>query len=90
MSEEDLKVLVGSRMAFFRTKLGLKQEVIAEWIGCKQPTICKMEKGVAVPSIYQLHQLATRFQCTLGDLTSTSSVNYVVTISPRTDLLRQG
>jgi DNA-binding XRE family transcriptional regulator len=90
MNEAEFKELVGSRMAFFRTKLGLKQQVIAEWLGCKQSTICKMEKGTAAPSIYQLHQLARHFQCSLTDLTSTTSVNYVVSIGPRADRLQQG
>lgn len=51
-----------------RTKAGISQSHLAKTVGVNQSAICKMEKGVLIPSIATLDDIARALNVAIDDL----------------------
>ena len=52
----------------FRKKAGISQSHLAKVVGVNQSAICKMEKGMIIPSVSTLDDLASILNVTIDDL----------------------
>ncbi|MDM5074978.1 helix-turn-helix domain-containing protein [Aeromonas media] len=59
---------VGKTVARQRQLAGLTQEQVAEYLGIGMAAISRMERGLVVPTIVRLAELAELFGCELADL----------------------
>ncbi|WP_417276522.1 helix-turn-helix domain-containing protein [Castellaniella sp.] len=77
MPETEVKRLakvVGSAIAKHRTAGGLTQEKVAEELQIGVEAVSRIERGVVLPTVVRLSELAEIFQCDVADLvTETSS-----------------
>ncbi|CUI86738.1 MULTISPECIES: helix-turn-helix domain-containing protein [Achromobacter] len=65
---------VGRAIAKRRGACGLTQEQVAERLGIGVEAVSRMERGVALPTVVRLGELAEIFGCNIADLvTETSS-----------------
>ena len=51
-----------------RTKAGISQSHLAKTVGVNQSAICKMEKGMLIPSIATLDDIARALNVAIDDL----------------------
>ena len=51
-----------------RTKAGISQSHLAKTVGVNQSAICKMEKGMLIPSIASLDDIARALNVAIDDL----------------------
>lgn len=51
-----------------RTKAGISQSHLAKTVGVNQSAICKMEKGMLIPSIAMLDDIARALNVAIDDL----------------------
>ena len=70
----DLASAVGRAIAKRRIECGLTQEHVAEHLGVGVEAVSRIERGVALPTVVRLGELAEIFSCNIADLlTETSS-----------------
>ncbi len=81
MSSEVEKKL-GQNVASYRKLAGLTQEQLAERVGVTPETISRLERGVAIPSLARIDDVAQALGVDLGDL-----VRYRRRGSDKTDVL---
>lgn len=77
MSEADQKALaeaVGRAIAKQRTRREMTQEDVAERLGVGNEAVSRIERGVVMPNIVRLFELATIFDCTAMELLSETSL----------------
>ena len=51
-----------------RTKAGISQSHLAKTVGVNQSAICKMEKGMIIPSVATLDDIARALNVAIDDL----------------------
>ena len=61
---------LGKRIIFYRKKMGLSQEKIAEYIGISRQAVTKWENDKSAPSTENLIRLAEIYKISLDDLVS--------------------
>ncbi len=71
---KEINIRLGKSIANYRKSKGLTQEVVAELLDIGNEAVSRMERGLIVPSIQRLEQLADIFDCTVVDLLIQSSV----------------
>lgn len=64
---------VGAAIASHRVRVGLTQEDVAERLGIGNEAISRLERGIVLPSIPRLSELAELFECRMDELLLTSS-----------------
>lgn len=64
MSEENLRKLVGNRIALARQAAGLKQDELSVAVGVHKQTISRWERGEATPNAGQLVSIVEAVGCT--------------------------
>ena len=64
---------LGQTIAKYRQRSGLTQEQLAEILGIGNEAISRIERGVAIPALVRLLELADIFECSVADLLSKSS-----------------
>ena len=69
----DLANVVGQAIASQRNRSGLTQEAVAEQLGIGMEAVSRIERGIVVPTIARLIELATVFDCDAADLLTESS-----------------
>jgi transcriptional regulator with XRE-family HTH domain len=69
----DLAKVVGQAIARQRNRSGLTQEAVAEQLGIGMEAVSRIERGIVVPTIARLLELATVFDCDAADLLTESS-----------------
>lgn len=69
----DLAKVVGQAIARQRNRSGLTQEAVAEQLGIGMEAVSRIERGIVVPTIARLFELATVFECDAADLLTESS-----------------
>lgn len=77
MSKKESKNLaksVGKAIAKRRLACQLTQEYVAECLGIGVEAVSRIERGVSVPTVMRLAELATIFQCSIADLVTETSV----------------
>jgi len=65
--------LVGRAIARQRTRAGLTQEEVAERLGVGNEAVSRIERGVVIPNIARLFELAEIFDCEAAELLTESS-----------------
>lgn len=70
---EDLAVMVGRAIAKQRIACNLTQEVVAERLGIGLEAVSRMERGVVIPTVVRLFELADIFECDAADLLTEAS-----------------
>jgi transcriptional regulator with XRE-family HTH domain len=70
---EDLAVVVGRAIAKQRVISGLTQDKVAERLGIGLEAVSRMERGVVIPTVVRLFELADIFQCDAADLLTEAS-----------------
>ncbi|HDR9063669.1 TPA: helix-turn-helix transcriptional regulator [Burkholderia vietnamiensis] len=70
---EDLAVAVGKAIAKQRIASGLTQEDVAEQLGIGLEAVSRMERGVVIPTVVRLFELADIFACDAADLLTEAS-----------------
>ncbi|KVS10280.1 helix-turn-helix domain-containing protein [Burkholderia vietnamiensis] len=70
---EDLAVAVGKAIAKQRIASGLTQEDVAEQLGIGLEAVSRMERGVVIPTVVRLFELADIFACDAADLLTDAS-----------------
>lgn len=76
MPDTDLKPLaevVGRAIARHRMTSGLTQEQVAEQLGIGNEAVSRMERGLVMPTVARLVELADIFQCQTADLLTEAS-----------------
>ncbi|MGK5035417.1 helix-turn-helix domain-containing protein [Janthinobacterium sp. LB3P118] len=64
---------VGAAIASHRVRVGLTQEDVAERLGVGNEAISRLERGIVLPSIPRLSELAELFDCRMDELLLTAS-----------------
>ncbi|AGZ27143.1 helix-turn-helix domain-containing protein [Burkholderia pseudomallei] len=70
---EDLAVMVGRAIAKQRIACDLTQEAVAERLGIGLEAVSRMERGVVIPTVVRLFELADIFECDAADLLTEAS-----------------
>lgn len=65
--------LVGRAIARQRNRCGLTQEEVAERLGIGNEAVSRIERGVVMPNIERLMELAAIFGCETADLLTEAS-----------------
>lgn len=76
MNEINIKQVgktVGQAIARERQSCKLTQEEVAERLGIGMEAVSRMERGLVVPTVVRLAELAQIFECELADLLRASS-----------------
>ncbi|WP_321969171.1 helix-turn-helix domain-containing protein [Paraburkholderia tropica] len=76
MSEVDLGSLnaaIGRAVARHRVRSGLTQEQLGQELGLRDEAISRLERGVVMPSVAKLVELADIFDCNVADLMTEGS-----------------
>ena len=68
MKDTKIKIDIAGNIAFYRKKLGLTQEQLAQRLFVSNKTVSKWERGVGYPEITQLVSLAANFGITVDRL----------------------
>ncbi|WP_339438226.1 MULTISPECIES: helix-turn-helix domain-containing protein [unclassified Pseudomonas] len=68
-----LASVVGQAIAKQRNRSGLTQEVVAERLGIGMEAVSRIERGIVMPTIARLMELAVIFECETADLLTESS-----------------
>lgn len=69
----DLAVMVGRAIAKQRVASNLTQEAVAERLGIGLEAVSRMERGVVIPTVVRLFELADIFECDAADLLTEAS-----------------
>ena len=64
-AEERLARSIGARIAACRTEGGYTQDRVAEKLGIGPEAVSRIERGVVLPSIIRLIELAELFNCSI-------------------------
>ena len=70
----NLAGLVGQAIARQRSRCGLTQEEVAERLGVGNEAVSRIERGIVMPNIERLVELASIFGCETADLLTEASV----------------
>ena len=70
---DELAKAVGRAIARQRQKSGFKQEQVAEHLSIGLEAVSRMERGLVVPTIVRLAELAQLFDCDIAELLRESS-----------------
>lgn len=68
MSDEKLKLRIGSNIASFRKQAGLTQAGLAAKLNYSDKAVSKWERGESIPDVVTLIQLAEQLDITVNDL----------------------
>lgn len=68
-----LAELVGKAIAKSRAASGLTQEQVAERLGIGNEAVSRMERGLVMPTVSRIFELADIFRCEAADLLTESS-----------------
>ena len=71
--EDRLAKAVGRAIARYRQSRHLTQEEVAERLGVGNEAVSRIERGIVMPSLPRLVQLASMFRCETADLLAQGS-----------------
>ena len=63
---------VGENIRKYREKAGMSQKALAEAVFVDQAMICKVEKGIKLPSLPLSMAIAKALGCTMDELTASA------------------
>lgn len=68
VDQEQLAVVIGRAIAKHRVASGFTQEQVAEALGIGNEAVSRMERGLVMPTVARLVELADLFECNAADL----------------------
>lgn len=68
VDQEQLAVVIGRAIAKHRVVSGFTQEQVAEALGIGNEAVSRMERGLVMPTVARLVELADLFECNAADL----------------------
>lgn len=68
IDKQQFAKLLGANIAKYRQQQNLTQEQLAELLGIGNEAVSRIERGVSMPSLMRLVELANVFQCKMADL----------------------
>lgn len=71
---QHINQMIGKTIAKYRQQKGLTQEQLAEILDLGNETVSRMERGLIMPNVARLFELADIFDCSAADLLGESSV----------------
>lgn len=72
-ADKTLAKSIGRAIAQHRISVGLTQEEVAVSLGLGNEAVSRIERGVAMPSLQRLYELANLFDCQAVDLLTEGS-----------------
>lgn len=75
--------MIDMNIKFFRKKLNMTQEQLAEKLSVTRQTVAKWESGEAVPNISDCISMAQIFQITLDDLVRDMKEEELILVAPK-------
>ena len=66
--EDQLARTIGKAIARYRQQAGLTQDEVAERLEIGGEAVSRMERGIVIPTVARLVELADMFQCEAADL----------------------
>ncbi|EGF11070.1 helix-turn-helix domain protein [Neisseria bacilliformis ATCC BAA-1200] len=73
LNHSEINKRIGKAIAKYRQERGLTQEQVAEILQIGNEAVSRMERGLIMPNVVRLVELAEIFQCTAADLLAESS-----------------
>lgn len=73
INEKTVAEAVGKAIARRRSASGLTQEQVAEKLDVGNEAVSRMERGIVIPNVVRLYQMASAFGCEASDLLSEAS-----------------
>lgn len=77
MGDNELRKLIGSRIATARKVAGIDQDTLAESIGVNKQSLSRWERGLRSPNAEYLREIAEECGCTADFLLGFSDVIHV-------------
>lgn len=71
--EDQLAQAIGKTIARYRQQAGLTQDEVAERLSIGGEAVSRMERGIVIPTVARLVELADAFQCEVADLLTQAS-----------------
>ena len=71
--EDQLARTIGKAIARYRQQAGLTQDEVAERLEIGGEAVSRMERGIVIPTVARLVELADMFQCEAADLLTQAS-----------------
>jgi transcriptional regulator with XRE-family HTH domain len=68
MTEQELNIKIGKRVAQLRKQNGISQAELAGKIDSEKQNISRLERGMVNPGIFFLSKIAQAFQISLSEL----------------------
>lgn len=85
--EKQLATMVGRAIARQRKRCGLTQNEVAEKLGVSFDVVSRTERGIVMPNIARLMQLAAIFDCETAELLTETSARSTDQASRMADLI---
>ncbi|CAI8753858.1 helix-turn-helix domain-containing protein [Pseudomonas zeae] len=85
--EKHLAAVVGRAIARQRKRCGLTQNEVAERLGVSFDVVSRTERGIVMPNIARLMQLAAIFDCETAELLTETSTRSTDQASRMADLI---
>lgn len=73
-SRKALSASIGGALGRFREERGLTQDQVAESLGIGTEAVSRMERGITMPTVERLADLAEIYRCGIDELLINSSV----------------
>jgi transcriptional regulator with XRE-family HTH domain len=73
ITEKDLAKTIGAALSKRRKAAGLTQEYVAERLNIGSEAVSRIERGLVVPTVVRLVELAEIYECPVDDLLIESS-----------------
>ncbi|MBD1599864.1 helix-turn-helix domain-containing protein [Pseudomonas typographi] len=73
IDEKAVAEAVGKAIARRRSNSGLTQEQVAETLGVGNEAVSRMERGIVIPNVVRLYQIAAALGCEASELLSEAS-----------------
>ena len=70
MTEQEFRLLVADKIAYYRNSLGITQVQLAEHLNYSDKSVSKWERGEGMPDAFVLKELADYFGISVDDLVS--------------------
>lgn len=83
MTDNELKELIGKNIAYFRTKIGMRQSELANELNYSDKSISKWECGDGIPDIIVLKKMSEIFGVTVNDFFTLEHKNYTPDIQKK-------
>lgn len=72
-SNNSVNHVIGRAIAKYRKAAGMSQEKLAEELGLRNEAVSRMERGIVIPTVERLIEMAEIFDCPVSELLTETS-----------------